>query len=274
MKKAIVTGADGFIGKNLVAELEKSGCIVYRVIEDHLDFDDWQERLLSELNHFNPEVVFHVGACSNTLELRSQYIMERNFQSTKVLVDWCRNAVIPLIYSSSAANYGTNGRYPSNLYGWSKYVAEAYVSSNNFVSLRYFNVYGPGEDDKENMASFFHQAFTMNNKSQTPKLFPGRPRRDFVYIKDVISANTIAFDNFNICGGGVYDVGTANPREFEEGLELIGIEHTYASSDSIPVGYQNFTCADIKKRLPGWIPKFQLEDGLTEYLTYLRRNQK
>ena len=53
-----------------------------------------------------------------------------------------------MIYSSSAANYGTNGEFPSNLYGWSKYVGEGYVVANGGIGLRYFNVYGPGEENK------------------------------------------------------------------------------------------------------------------------------
>lgn len=274
MKRAVVTGAAGFIGKNLGAELESLGWVIYGVLENHLDLDEWEDKLQKEIDAFKPDAIFHVGACSNTLELRSQYIMERNFQSTKFLVDWCKNNSIPLIYSSSAANYGINGRYPSNLYGWSKYVAEAYVSSNEFVSLRYFNVYGPGEENKDNMASFYHQAFSMRSKGRVPKLFPGDPRRDFVYIKDVISANLAAFENSKICAGGIYDIGTSNPRSFEEGLEIIGIEYSYASNDAIPIGYQNYTCADLEKRLPGWTPKFQLEDGLSDYLEYLTGNQK
>ena len=84
MKRAVVTGSTGFIGKNLVAELESLGWVIYGVLESHLDLRDWEDRLQKKLDAFKPDAIFHVGACSNTLELRSQYIMERNFQSTKL----------------------------------------------------------------------------------------------------------------------------------------------------------------------------------------------
>ena len=72
----------------------------------------------------------------------------------------------PIIYSSSAANYGINNRYPSNLYGWSKYAAECYVVANGGIALRYFNVYGPGEEFKGNMASVAYQAYKTNKQNK------------------------------------------------------------------------------------------------------------
>jgi ADP-L-glycero-D-manno-heptose 6-epimerase len=108
----------------------------------------------------------------------------------------CKSKNIPMVYSSSAANYGTNNEHPSNLYGWSKYAAEDYVINNGGIGLRYFNVYGPGEQNKGKMASV---AFQMNEKrknNEEIKLFPKSPKRDFVYVKDVISANIYAFKNY------------------------------------------------------------------------------
>jgi ADP-L-glycero-D-manno-heptose 6-epimerase len=269
MKRALVTGHLGFIGRNLKAQLETLGSHVEGIAEDIFDREDWDSHLLSIVENFAPEAVFHVGACSNTLEQRSQYIMERNFQSTKVLMDWAAENSVPFIYSSSAANYGTNGRYPSNLYGWSKYVAEGYVSAVGGVSLRYFNVYGPGEEDKSNMASFFFQALEMRKSGIQPKLFPGKPLRDFVYIKDVVAANLAAFQNFDAAKGGVFDVGTTTPRLFEDALNILGIGYSYTEASAKPKGYQEFTCADAAKRLPGWLPEYSLESGLADYLRTL-----
>ena len=67
---------------------------------------------------------------------------------------------MPIIYSSSAANYGSDGKLPSNLYAWSKYTAECYVNSNGGISLRYFNVYGPKEQHKGKMSSVIYQTIT------------------------------------------------------------------------------------------------------------------
>lgn len=265
----MVTGHLGFIGRNLARRLSGDGVDVLGVGEDVFDTENWEHQLIVQVESFEPVAVFHVGACSDTLEVRSQYIMERNFEATKVLVDWCKRKSIPLIYSSSAANYGVNERYPSNLYGWSKYVGEAYASANNCVSLRYFNVYGPGEEDKSRMASFFHQAFVSRKAGIVPKLFPGSPKRDFIYVDDVVTANLVAYENYLECSGKIYDVGTADPRTFEQALDILGIPYEHTTSDAIPAGYQEFTCANVGRRLPNWTPKFSLERGLTDYLEYL-----
>ena len=270
MKKAFLTGHLGFIGRNLFSELNESNFEVLGVDESIFEAEDWDINLNSSLSTFQPDVIFHVGACADTLEQRPQYIMERNYESTKVLVDWASSNKIPLIYSSSAANYGTNGRYPSNLYGWSKYVGEGYASSNGCISLRYFNVYGPGEVDKLNMASFFQQATLKTKQGEVPRLFPGQPRRDFVYIKDVISANLKAYENYEFARGGIFDVGTGEPRTFESALEILNIDYSYTPVESKPIGYQEYTCADPKKRVPGWIPEYSLEKGLIDYQSTLQ----
>lgn len=272
MKKILVTGNLGFIGKNLSNSLSEYGHAVIGLESDILENKNWPEITLNFLEEHRPDAIFHVGACSDTLEARPQYMMVHNYESTKILVKWAKRSHRPFIYSSSAANYGVNGKYPSNLYGWSKYAAEDYVVSNGGCALRYFNVYGPGEEKKENMASFFYQAIIQSKNFEMPKLFPGKPRRDFIYIKDVVSANISALENYSITSGNVYDVGTGVARTFESGLEYLGLKFEYHSKSQIPIGYQNYTCANLSFRIPTWLPQFPLELGLQNYLIYLKLN--
>ena len=159
---------------------------IIEINEDVFNTVSWREEI-SKYFWLDISAVFHVGACSNTLETNVNYIMLVNYEFTKHLSDLCLTNNVPMIYSSSAANYGTNGEYPSNLYGWSKYVGEGYVVSNGGIGLRYFNVYGPGEENKGIMASV---AYQMNMKKENHEgiyLFPKKPTRDFVYVKDVVS---------------------------------------------------------------------------------------
>jgi ADP-L-glycero-D-manno-heptose 6-epimerase len=269
MKKILITGTKGFIGSQLKIELEKLGHKIYELNEDYFELDSWYSELYVSLRNMDIDVIFHVGACSDTLEQDVNYMMTRNYESTKILTDFASQKNIPLIYSSSAANYGTNNNHPSNLYGWSKYIAEGYVISNGGIALRYFNVYGPGEDKKGRMASVAHQMFLKKKNNQEIKLFPNKPLRDFVYIKDIIDANIYAWENFEILKEKYYEVGSGDARGFEDVLNYMGIDFEYSDQSMIPVGYQYYTCSNKTKWMNGWKPKWDLELGIKNYLEFL-----
>ena len=271
MNELLVTGSKGFIGKNLSKYLGQLGHTVELIDSDYFQDLEWKRNLLIFLNKCNPKAIFHVGACSNTLETDVQLMMEQNYESTKLISNWCTENERKLIYSSSAASYGVNGQYPSNLYGWSKYVAEDYVCKNGGISLRYFNVYGPGEESKGVMSSFLYQAYVSQRNGTKALLFPGSPSRDFIYIKDVVKANIYALDNYWKLSGGFYDVATGISKPFEDVLNLAGIEFTYSEESQIPVGYQFYTCGDPTKWMHGWKPDYSLEEGIADYLIHLRQ---
>lgn len=263
----LVTGHLGFIGSALFAHLTATTDHNIMGLEaDIFEHDDWQNYIQELLDTYQPDVVFHIGACTDTLETDVNYMMIRNFESTKIIADYCTANGVPLVYSSSAASYGVNSAYPSNLYGWSKYVAEQYVIHAGGIALRYFNVYGPGESHKGRMASV---AYQMWKQTDPIKLFRGSPQRDFVYVTDVVSANIFAFDNYNSLKKTYYDVGTSEPQSFESVMELMGLEFGYQPTSVIPIGYQFYTCSDRKKWLPGWAPKYSLAQGILEYTSYL-----
>lgn len=267
MKKAIITGTKGFIGKRLKETLKNHEII--EINEDIFDDFEWTTDLKNILNITTPDVIFHVGACSDTLETNVQYMMTRNFESTKVLVDYSVKNSIPFIYSSSAASYGVNNDFPSNLYGWSKYVAEQYVISNGGIALRYFNVYGPGEENKGKMASVAYQMYIKDVKNMKVKLFPFNPKRDFVYINDVVDSNIFAYENYLNIPPGFYDVGYGEARSFEDVMDILHIRYSYHDDSEVPKGYQFYTCSNKNKWLPNWEPKYNLEDGLKDYVNWL-----
>ena len=142
--KIIVTGAAGFIGANLLRALNERGetdilavdnlsksekfrNLAEFEIADYLDKGEFLERLRRrELPR--PDVIFHQGACSDTMESDGRYMMANNFRYSSELRDWCQNSGIPLIYASSAAVYGMGPVFtemraaerPLNVYGYSK----------------------------------------------------------------------------------------------------------------------------------------------------------
>jgi ADP-L-glycero-D-manno-heptose 6-epimerase len=267
--KVVVTGASGFIGRNLCSAFDSREYSANGIDREYFDYADWADRLVSFLAKVEPQSVFHVGACSDTLVQDVQSTMIMNYQATKVIADWCHERRIPLIYSSSAATYGANGSYPSNLYGWSKYVAEDYVLGRQGLALRYFNVYGPGEEDKGSMSSFAFQSFSLAKHGQPIQLFPGNPTRDFVYVKDVVSANNHAFRNFDYLKGRAYEVGSGQSNSFETMLSLLRIPFSYAPESAIPVGYQFYTESNPSLWMEGWQPRYDLVKGIEEYRSIL-----
>ena len=144
-------------------------------------------------------------------------------------------------------------------------MAEQYglALGGQFIALRYFNVYGPGEEYKNKMSSIAYQAY----KQGVFKLFPKKPKRDFVYIKDVVSATLYPLTNE--VPSGIYEVGSGEARIFEDVLDNLEISYTYRNEIDIPEGYQYYTESDSKKWMPGWTPKYNIETGIKAYKKYL-----
>jgi len=263
--RVLLTGCHGFIGRNINDELMKRDDI-YSVIcieKDYMNFEGWEKTLFKSVNEC--DVVLHVGAISDTMLQDPNEMMKYNYEFSRVLFDYAQKCKKKVVYSSSAANKGDGGQTPSNLYGWSKYIAEQYgvKSVDNFYALRYFNVYGPGEQNKGNMASV---AFQAHRKGEF-KLFPGNPKRDFVYIKDVVSATIHPI--FNHIIPGIYEVGSGEERTFEDVLDLMGVKYSYRDGVEVPNGYQYYTKANKIEFMTGWEPIYNLENGIKEYKEYL-----
>lgn len=267
--KILVTGHEGFIGYNLKKTLQADvEPYVYGIDEELFASPNWKQELELYLDRIFPDLIFHVGACSDTLNQDIEYMMTRNYESTVIISNWAKIDNIPVIYSSSAANYGdSTGR--RNLYAWSKYAGEQHIVANNQIALRYFNVYGPGESNKGRMASVAQQMFIKHGCNLPVKLFPGQPKRDFVYINDVVSANLHAMTNYHELSGNWYDVGSGEANTFESVLEHLDIPYTYTEESSRPDNYQMYTKADQRKMMQGWTAKFTLEQGLKQYKEYL-----
>ena len=272
--KILVTGDQGFIAKNLISKLDKNWTVYGIDVNDFMVVDDWQSQLIDIVASLSPDVIFHVGACSDTLEQNVNYMMNLNYEATKILSEYCYMANCKMIYSSSAANYGTNGRNPSNLYGWSKYAAEGIVKAMGGIALRYFNVYGPGEEHKDKMASVAYQSWLKIQAEKKVILFPKKPTRDFVYVDDIVSANLHAIDNYEQFSGNHFDVGSGESRSFEEVMQLMQIPYDYTEESIIPRGYQFFTISNKNEWLPGWAPLWTIDTGVPAYLEYLKKSKE
>lgn len=271
MGNYLVTGNLGFIGRNLERELLNRGDTVVSFEKDKLEDPYWERNIESIFLSNHLDGVFHVGACSDTLEQDVNLMMLLNYEFSRYLGTLCMSHGVKMVYSSSAACYGIDGKTPANLYAWSKYAAEEYLRSMSVaVSLRYFNVFGPGEEDKGRMASVGYQAYKkyyLEKSIEEMKLFPGNPVRDFIYVDDVVSANLVAMDETKT--GTVWDIGTSTPCGFEDFMDVFKIPYSYSSPEVIPTGYQFHTCANTEKILPNWSPLKEIKERIGDYKNYL-----
>lgn len=249
----IVTGGAGFIGSNIVKQLNKLGKNEILVVDDltdgskfaniadckildYLDKDVFLSKIIAEQPFANKiSAIFHEGACSNTTEWDGNYMMRNNYEYSKTLFHYCLDEQIPFIYASSAAIYGGSKTFteqeecekPLNVYGYSKLLFDQYVRrylpdpKSQVVGLRYFNVYGPREQHKGHMASV---AMHLNNQIKTTgniKLFggydgygDGEQRRDFIHVDDVVAVNLWFLKNPK--KSGIFNVGTGKCASFNE----------------------------------------------------------
>lgn len=313
----IVTGGAGFIGSNIVKTLNQQGRtdiiivddltegtkfrnIVDCDIADYWDKDDFLHRVQS--NSGLPEkieVIFHEGACSSTTEWDGKYMMQNNYEFSKTLLHHCLNHSISFIYASSAATYGDTRQFtesrehegPLNVYGYSKWQFDQYVRSlnldntNQVVGLRYFNVYGPGEQHKGSMASVAFHLHKQLLKAENPKLFEGcdgyengGQLRDFIYVDDVVAVNLWLFAHPQV--SGIFNVGTGKAQSFKDVAEAVIDFHQQGQIEYIPFpehlkgSYQSYTQADMGKlRESGYDAPFKtVQEGVALYLACLSNN--
>ena len=255
----IVTGGAGFIGSNLVKELNRRGRTDILIVDDlkdgqnyknlrGLQFIDYQHKdeflkSIEEDDFDGADVdgVFHEGACSDTMEYDVNFMMHVNYEYSKAVLHFCLQHRIPFLYASSASTYGSgkNGFREGdacedalNPYAFSKLAFDRYVrqvipeAKSQIVGTRYFNVYGPQEFHKGKMASIFLQLYNQINETGVCKLFTGTDgyedggqRRDFVYVKDVVNVNLWFWENNG--PSGIYNCGTGHAHSYNEAAQAV-----------------------------------------------------
>ena len=236
------------------------------------------------------DYIFHQAAISDTTANEQDLMIKTNVNAYENLLKIAIKHKANMIYASSAATYGDSNRFevgyeqPNNVYGFSKVMMDnityEYLKKDldiSIVGLKYFNVYGPREFYKNKTASMVVQFGHQILEGLTPKLFEGSDKivRDFIYIEDVIQANIKACKPKK---SGVYNVGTAKARSFEDIVNILQKELQIDNGkEYIPnpyVGqYQFFTQANIEttKENLGYEPKYSMEDGIIAYIPEIKR---
>ncbi len=264
-----------------------------------LEIKELEKLILKPTAKNLPQVVFHMGASSSTEEMRLDFLKTVNVESSQKIWKFCSQNSIKLVYASSAATYG-NGEHgfsdrsenfsklqPLNPYGRSKLEFDIWVLNQvalklappQWTGLRFFNVYGPGEDHKGSQASVVFHARRQILKNDSLNLFmshkdtvpDGEQKRDFVFVGDIAKLCKFFIEDKN-WQSGIFNVGTGSAQTFLElGQSCFSALGKKPQIQFIPTPealrkhYQYFTQADLTrlKNLTGFTEPFlDLKEGV------------
>lgn len=278
--KVLVSGACGFIGRELIKDLQKrkhtivamdSGKVYTELLVngvlEYEEFMDW-EYCLDNISYDHLDGVdfaYVLGANSSTRATREE-LKKPNLDSPSALITQLNLKGIPVVFASSGAVYGSKfkGNYsyinPLTNYGKSKRMMEnwiEYFPLGNVIALRYHNVYGATESHKGNMASIISKWIDNYHLGiMTNELFYGsdKIKRDFIHVSDVNKINIMFLDFYKkynqLPDISILDVGSGRATSFQEVANEI-VKHTKGSIQSIinpydETNYQFYTRANIK----------------------------
>lgn len=203
------------------------------------------------------------------------------------------NNIEQVIFASSAALYADDLElpkhekmmlFPKTPYGCSKLAGESYLMAYhetyglNTTALRYFNVYGPRQRNNAyaGVMALFIEGILRENKE--PTIFgDGTQKRDFIYVKDIVRANLMVAYSSNATGE-IFNVASADPIDINFLTRLI-LKYTEREDLNINYGPKRLgdilhSYADISKikKKIGFSPKYSIEEGLSEYIAYLKQS--
>ncbi|MBP9732126.1 MAG: NAD-dependent epimerase/dehydratase family protein [Candidatus Magasanikbacteria bacterium] len=292
MSKCVVTGGAGFIGSHLTDHLIGLGHEVYVIdnlmlgkkefVNPKAAFHqiDIRDEVKLEKVFDGAEVVFHEAA-DPRLPVSIEDPMgthEVNVTGTlNVLVAAKNTKVKKVIFASSCATYGDVPlpileaalQEPLSPYGLHKKMGEEYcrlfskLYNLETVCLRYFNVFGPRKLDTGSYPMVIPTFLGQIKRGEVMTIVgDGDQTRDYVHVKDVVSANIQAWES-DITDGTPVNIGSGKQTSVNEIAHAIGGE-----SKNVPprLGEMRHIEADITKakKLLNWEPSISIQEGIAE----------
>jgi UDP-glucose 4-epimerase len=297
MEKIIVTGGAGFIGSHIVDALVGQNFDVHiidnmsagakenvnpKAVLHVVDIRDF-EKLLPIFK--DAKYVFHKAAIPQV-----QYSIENPIETHEINVTGLLNVleasrlnnIKRVVFASSSAVYGdpntlpTTETIPANPlspYGAHKYIGEIYMKlyseiyNLETVCLRCFNVYGPRQSANAAYASVISRFIELRSNNQSLTITgDGEQTRDFVNIKDIVSANILAMESDKVGKGEAINIGANKGYSVNYIAKLIGGPITYIPSRIEPRASQ--AGIEKAKEFLNWEPRVMLEDGIAELKAY------
>ncbi len=301
----LVTGGAGFIGSHIAGGLLARGRQV-RVLDaigggtprTGAYGPDDVETVVADLRDHDAirravqgvEVIYHHAALASVPQsiTEPEACMDINVNGTIALYEAARAAgVRRVVFASSASVYGDGDEAPRrederpsprSPYAISKLTGEHLGSvwtdlhGLEVVSLRYFNVYGPGQNPESQYAAAIPKFVDALTHGRTPTVFgDGEQSRDFVYVGDVVAANLLAAE-VPEAAGGVFNIASGESRSVNETLAEIaramGVEVS-PHHEPPRAGEVRVSRADISRArsVLGFDPATSFADGLSRAIS-------
>lgn len=264
----IVTGNRGFIGSELVTQLEAKGYSVHCI--------DWADRGKTWTSKEPIEWIFHMGALSETNVTDWNALVQQNIEDTQNWIEFAEIQGCGITYASTASVYGPwvnspewGPVQPQHYYGVSKLAIDNWVSSRTWSipvqGMRFFNVYGRNEGHK-NQPSPIRRYIEQAIKQRVLYVWHHEGKlgsRDFVSVDDCIDA-MLALKATKT--SGIYNIGTGRQLTFEDIARSVqrkfGVENVQIAVVPMPEEmvktYQWESLADTRKlisQVPDWNPQ-------------------
>ena len=314
MERVLVTGGAGFIGSRLVHELVRTGVTV-RVLDNlssgrvdrledlgrrvELAVGDVRNAVACRNAARGVDTVFHLAALVSVPQSVADPVQSEAINSggtLNMLLAARDVGVRRLVFSSSSAVYGDTDVLPTpetvlprpaSPYGIQKLMGEHYARcflslyGLETVSLRYFNVYGPGQDPSSPYAAAIPKFLTRLLRGEAPSVFgDGEQTRDFCFVDDVVAANLLAASVVSPAAvGNVFNIATGSRISLNDLLPRI----QKSIDTAVPVHYEPEREGDIKhsgadiasaRALLGYEPRTTLDAGLRQTAEYYRTTAK
>ncbi|MGH9909314.1 MAG: NAD-dependent epimerase/dehydratase family protein [Nitrososphaerales archaeon] len=305
--RILVTGGAGFIGSNIVEKLSEEHDVI--VLDDlylgnkknvdsyHAEFvkgSVMDAELVNKLCK-QCDYVFHNAAMSSSPMFKEQpkLGMEVNIIGfMNVMKAALDNGVKKVVYASTSSMYNGNAlpfsenqpitakTFYEASFRTREILAQTYYYENNLssIGLRYFSVYGPRELHKGQYANNISQFLWDMMEGKAPLIYgDGTQRRDFTFVRDVVSANILAMtSNINF---GIFNVGTGIGTSFNALVALTNnalgtsIEPRYIENPLKNYVYDTIADLSLISKSLGYNPQWTLEKGIKFLIDYYRNTQ-
>ena len=308
-RRALVTGVGGFIGSSIARALLQRDWIVRGVDNfmsgDERDVPAGVDLLTGDLRDLEvaraacegAEVVWHQAAVRNVARSVDDPLLTNSCNVTAslhVLMAADEAGVSRVIYASSSSVYGEVGGpasvedqtpSPRSPYAVAKLTAEQYcrvwtgIKGLSTVSLRYFNVFGPGQNPESKYSAVFPGFISALTEGRAPEVhWDGEQSRDFTYIDDVVRANILAADADSRSDGAVFNIAGGTERSVNDVLQAVSkAVGTWIEPTRTPMraGDVRRSRANISraKDLLGWEPEARWEEAVAATVEWFLRRK-